>query len=173
MGASKEMFMQLREQDTELQSGISFEHLLDAKKSNIASAIEVITAHVKDGNSDSLDALILALKGKALFTDLEKSLRPLVNKDYLDKLDKGYSKHDAGIEQGAVKTEYDYTVCKDPEWVSLLSKAEFADKEKKAREAFLKALTKPLEVVDTETGETYTIYPPNKLQTEGFKITLK
>lgn len=173
MGHSGELFMQLRQEETELQSGISFEHLLDAKKSNIANAVEAITTHIKDGNSDSLDGLILALKGKALFTDLEKALRPLVSSDYLDKLDKGYKKHSASIEQGATKTEYDYTVCNDIVWNDLSDKVKAIDADKKDRESFLKSLKEPLEIVDTDTGETHTIYPANKLQTEGFKITIQ
>jgi len=173
MQGSKEQFMQLRSEEMELHSGIIFEHLIGAKKSNIANAINTIVTHVSDGNEDSLNALILAIKGKALFDGLEKALRPLANKDYLDKLEKNHSKHDALIEQSSTKTEYDYTVCQDPDWNALDALNDANKKLQKEREAFLKGLKSPMVVVDEDTGETYKIYPPNKLQSEGLKITIK
>ncbi len=172
MGQSKEMFMQLRSEETELQSGISFEHLIDAKKSNLANAVQTITDEVANGNYDSLKGLVLSLKGKALFTDLEKALRSLANKDYLDKLEKGYSIHDVKVEQAATKTEYDYTVCKDCIYDGLVTAAEKAKTELKEREDFLKGLKTKLTIVDEDSGEVSTIFPPNKLQSEGLKITL-
>lgn len=172
MSHSKEQFMQLRQDEAQLQQGISFEHLIDARKSNIANAIKAITDEVSAGNYDSLKGLILALKGKALFTDLEASLRPLANKDYLDKLEKGYSIHDVKIEQAATKTEYDYSVCHDCIYNGLLSAFETAKTNLKEREAFLKALKVKMTVVDEDTGEVSEIYPPNKLQSDGLKVTL-
>lgn len=173
MGGSKEMFMQLREEQSQLQEGISFEHLIDAKKANIKNAIEAISNEVSAGNYDSLKGLILALKGKALFTDLEKALRPMANADYLDKLKKGYSIHDVSIEQATTKTEYDYSVCKDAVYEGLVVAADKADANLKERQSFLKAINGKLTVVDEDSGEVSTIYPPNKLQSDGLKITLK
>lgn len=173
MGRSKEMFMQLREEETQLQQGISFEHLIDAKKSNLKNAIEAITTEVSSGNYDSLKGLILALKGKTLFTDLEKALRPLANNDYLNKLEKGYSIHDVSIEQAATKTEYDYSVCNDSVYNRLVIVADAADAALKERQSFLKAINGKLTLVDEDTGEVATIYAPNKLQSDGLKITLK
>ncbi len=164
--------MQLRSEETELQSGISFEHLIDAKKANLQNAINTITNEVSSGNYDSLKGLILAIKGKKLFEDLEKSLRPLANADYLDKLEKGYSIHDVKIEQAATKTDYDYSVCKDCIYNGLVAAAEKAKTELKEREDFLKGLKTKLTIVDEDSGEVSTIYPPNKLQSEGLKITL-
>jgi hypothetical protein len=172
MGKSSELFMQVR-QEADTQAGITFEHLTDAKKVNISNAVKAIEQEVANGNVDSLKALILAVKGKALFTDLEKAIRPLTENNYLDKLEKGYSAHDVSIEQSATKTEYDYSVCNDPEWNNLEALNEANAKLQKLRETFLKSLTKKMEVVDTDTGATYTIYPPNKLQKQGLKLTIK
>lgn len=170
---SKELFFEMREQEISASSGISFEHLLDAKKSNIQNALSTIKQAIEDGNYDSLKGLILAAKGKLMFTELEKELRPLAEDNYLNKLEKNYSAHDVNIDQSATKTEYDYTVCNDPEWTDLSAKAKRIDADKKARESFLKGLKSPLTVVDEETGEVYKIYPPNKLQKDGLKLTIK
>src|SRR5690349_18562970 len=107
---SDEQFMQLRESEAALQ-GISFEHLIDAKKSNRTHAVEVITKAITDGEYDSLKGLILAVKGKTFFTDLEKALRPLAESHYLNKIEKNYSLHDVKIDQTPTKTEYDFFVC--------------------------------------------------------------
>lgn len=172
MSKSSELFLQVRE-DADLQAGVSFEHLLDAKKSNINTAVAAIKGEIANGNFDSLKGLILAAKGKALFTDLEKELRPLAENDYLNKLEKGYAAHDVNIEQAPTKTDYDYSVCNDPEWENLDGVVKANTELKKHREAFLKTLKKPMEIVDRDTGETYTIYPPNKLQKEGLKLTIR
>lgn len=173
MIGSGEQFLQLRSDESELQQGISFEHLIDAKKSNIANAVTAITSEIEAGNYDSLKGLILAVKGKALFTDLEAALRPLANNSYLDKIEKGYSLHDVSVDQAATKTEYDYSVCNCNEWKLLSELAVNSKKALKEREDFLKALKKPLTTVDEETGEVTTINPPNKLQSEGLKLTIK
>lgn len=165
--------MQLRQDEMELQQGISFEHLIDARKDNLSNAVSVITKEISSGNYDSLKALILALKGKSLFTDLETAIRPLANKDYLDKLDKGYSAHDVSVEQAATKTEYDFSVCKDAEYDQLVKVFDAAKLALDERKKFLKGLKSKLTLVDEETGEVSTIYPPNKLQTEGLKLTIK
>jgi len=173
MGASKEQFMQLLEEDSQLQQGISFEHLIDAKKSNINNAIEAINNEVSAGNYDSLKGLILALKGKLLFTDLEKALRPLAESDYLNKIEKGYTLHDVTIGQAPTKTTYDYSVCKDGVYDQLLLTSEKADADLKERQEFLKAIKGKLTVVDEDSGEVSTIYAPNKLQSDGLKCTIK
>jgi hypothetical protein len=173
MGASKELFLQMREQEQGEQSGISFEHLLDAKKSNLSNAVKLITDEISSGNFDSLKGLILAVKGKTLFTDLEKSLRPLAEKDYLDKLEKNYSIHDVSVDQSPTKTTYDYTVCHDPEWNELSAIVTEKGEELKVRETFLKGLKSKLTIVNEDSGEVTTIYPPNKLQSDGLKITIK
>lgn len=104
---SKDLFFDMRQQEVAATSGISFEHLLDAKKSNLNNAIDLIKQNILEGNYDSLKGLILAAKGKLLFSDLEKELRPIAEKDYLDKLEKNYSAHDVNIDQTPTKTEHD------------------------------------------------------------------
>lgn len=171
MSQSKEQFMQLRESEAAL-SGISFEHLIDAKKSNLTHAVELITKSISDGEYDSLKGLILAVKGKTFFTDLEKSLRPLAEANYLYKLEKNYSIHDVKVDQAPTKTEYDYSVCGDPVYDRLATNMALSKADLTARQDLLKTLTKPMEMIDEETGESFRCMPPNKLQSEGLKLTI-
>jgi hypothetical protein len=69
-----------------------------------------------------------------------------------------------GLKKTAMEsgTTYDYSA--DAEWVALKEKI-------KERETFLKSLKEPLEVVNTETGETTTLVPPVKRSTSTYKFT--
>jgi hypothetical protein len=173
MGASSELFLHLREQEQGITAGVSFEHLLDAKKSNISNAVAAITAEVQAGNYDSLRGLILALKGKTLFTDLEKALRPLAEDANVFKLEKGYQAHDCKVDQAETGVSYDYSVCNDPEWEYLNDRSVFFETELKERQKFLQSLTKPTTIVNDDTGEVSTINPPVRKAKLGLKITIK
>lgn len=171
MGKSNELFLQMRED--EAMQGIGFEHLLDAKKSNINTAVTIITQTVKDGNYDSLKGLVLALKGKELFSELEKQLRPLAEDNYLNKIGKNYQLHDTSIDEAATKTDYDFSVCQDPVYNELEQQSIELKEKLDERKKFLKTVTKSMTIVNDETGEISTIYPPNKLQKMGLKVSLK
>lgn len=173
MGASKELFMQVRADESDLQDGVTFEHLLDAKKANINIAVTTIAQNIKDGNYDSLKGLVLALKGKELFSELEKQLRPIAEYDYLNKIGKNYQLHDTSIDEAATKTEYDFSVCQDPVYNELEKQAAEVKEKIDERKKFLKTITKKMTIVDEETGEVSTLYPPNKLQKMGLKVTIK
>ena len=62
-------------------------------------------------------------------------------------------------------TRYDYSLCGDPEW----TKAKDTIKE---REAFLKGLKKPIEVL-AEGGELIRLLPPAKKITETVKVKVE
>lgn len=175
MESSKDQFMQLRESEVALPNelqGISFEHLIDAKKSNLTHAVDAIAKAITEGQYDSLKGLILAVKGKTFFTDLEKALRPLAENNYLNKLEKGYSLHDVKIDHAPTKTDYDFEVCGDPVYERLLMKSAEAKADLDARKDLLKTLTKPMEMIDEDTGESFRCMPPNKLQSDGLKLTI-
>lgn len=173
MSASKELFMQLRQDDevANYQQGISFEHLLDAKKDNIRNAVQTIFDAVQAGEADSLKSLLLAVKGKALFTDLEKAIRPLAEKHNVYKIEKNYSAFDCNIDVADSAVSYDYSTCNDPEWQYLSERKAFFEKELKERESFLKSLKNDMDVI--VQGEPVTIKPPTKSSKTGLKITIK
>lgn len=70
-------------------------------------------------------------------------------------------------------TKYDFEACGDIIWAELNAKATDIAEELKARETFLKSLSKPLTEVDPDTGETWTIYPPVKTSKTTIKTTFK
>lgn len=69
--------------------------------------------------------------------------------------------------------KYDFTNCGDLVYADLKKKEEELKMEIKNREAFLKSCKAGTELIDSESGEVYTIYPPAKSSTTGVKVILK
>lgn len=170
MSHSKELFLAMRE--NEIMQGISFEHLIDARKEHINNAVSAIKQSVTDGETDVLKALILAKKGGELFKALEAAIRPLAEDKYIFKIGKDYSIHDVKIEEAETGVKYDYSACGDHEWNNLNIEANAIDEKKKERETFLKTITKKMTIVDDE-GEIIEINPPIRSGKIGLKLTIK
>lgn len=76
------------------------------------------------------------------------------------------------IQKGSVFTTYDYTACKDEVWERFDVDAKTATEQRKDREAFLRALKEPMDIIDSN-GEAVKLYPPIKKETQGIKITIR
>lgn len=88
----------------------------------------------------------------------------------------GLAKYETCIINGATITvantgKYDYSECGDEEYNVLVMRLEALEAQVKAREDFLKAMTKPEEITDTETGEILTVRPAKKTSEKIIKIT--
>lgn len=70
-------------------------------------------------------------------------------------------------------TKYDYSGCNDTELNDLYFNADLLKETIKERETFLKSLKGQLQLVDEETGDVHTIYPPKKTSTTTVKVTFK
>lgn len=79
----------------------------------------------------------------------------------------------AEIQVKELGTKYDYSQTGDTEWERLTSEKNAIDARIKDREAMLKSLTGSLTIVNEDTGEMETIYPPIKKSTTGISISLK
>ncbi len=77
------------------------------------------------------------------------------------------------IEKCEVGTRYDFTKCNDRDWERCATDEQTAGECRKARETFLKALQKPMEVLDKDSGEVVTIRPPVKTSTTSLKVTIR
>lgn len=154
------------------QTGLSFElnNLISIDKATIRQKIDAVVMSVQDGWTDPLEALIFAKKGKELFDALEKNVRPYAE---AKSIGKGLVKHNTEISEAMTGVKYDYSHCDDNEWALLSVAHEQAKAKLTERETFLKAVTKDIEVVDTDTGETYTIHPPVKSGKLGLKLEIK
>jgi hypothetical protein len=79
----------------------------------------------------------------------------------------------AKIEVAEVGTSYDFTNCGDIELTRMEEELKRSEEAVKNRRDFLKTVTvKGMVVTDTETGETYTVYPPVKTSKSSYKVSL-
>lgn len=143
--------------------------LFETTKAQRQEFKESVMQNLKDGLINPLE-LHLQIKAMA---DLSKSI--LEDEDYhtllMDEAGKYPGKKfefkNCEIEKKEVGTTYDWSKCNDPK-LSVL-KGSYQEREK-----MLKAL--PLEglfYTDTETGESYHIYPPAKASKTSISVKLK
>lgn len=67
---------------------------------------------------------------------------------------------------------YDYAGCKDPVWERLKEEADAATKALKDRQTFLLSIKGHESVVDEQTGEIATVYPPVRKSTTNVSCTI-
>jgi hypothetical protein len=82
--------------------------------------------------------------------------------------------HGFKIESVEAGVKIDYSVCNDLEWDNLTGHIENLTEQRKQREKFLKALSRPTAIVDDHTqGEQITINPPLRTSTSSLKFTME
>ena len=69
--------------------------------------------------------------------------------------------------------KYDYSECNDIEHNTLTTQIEAIKSALKDRETFLKAIKAPMQMIDENSGEVYTICPPKKTSSTTLKVTFK
>lgn len=154
-----------------LEIGIS--SLLSLNKSYMNKITDNATKAVTDGYYDSITALVIAKKGKELFEMLEKKVRPIAE-DHA-RLGKGevYKKFGTEITQKESGVKYDFSTCDDAQWETIKAKADYYANLLKDRETFLKTITKPITIVDDETGDIMELKAPIRSGKLGLNISIK
>lgn len=150
--------------------------LFETTKEQRESFVVDLTRRIDNGD---VDPLLIHLQVKCM-EDVIKLINS--NTNYKAALleasermgEKSFQFHNAKFEIKEVGTKYDFSNCGDHQHQRLSQKVESFSNELKDREKFLKTLTpKGLSVVDEETGEMLTIYPPSKTSTTSVAVTLK
>lgn len=146
--------------------------LLDLNKDYLGKIVQSLTADVSNGNQDAIKVLVYAKKGAELFSALEKSIRPYAEEN--SRISKGevLKQFNCEISERESGVKYDFTACNDPEWNELNQSIEKLSEQIKAREAFLKTLTKPLDIVVND-AEVVTVLPPIRSGKLGIVIKIK
>lgn len=93
--------------------------------------------------------------------------------DEAAKYGKKFDFHSGGFEVKEAGVKYDYSQCNDAEMDKLLAQQETLTQAIKDRETLLKGIKGHLDVIDEETGEVVTLYPPVKTSTTTVAVTLK
>lgn len=78
------------------------------------------------------------------------------------------------VEIKEVGVKYDYSKCEDVELQEWQSQADVLNEKIKNRQKMLQTIpVKGMPMVNEDTGETYTVYPPAKSSTTSIAVTLK
>lgn len=134
-------------------------------KSNIQSFADKFIESVNDGFHNPLESA-------AIISGLEAALKAIkegIKETVLCELKEGGKGSYNGVKIESMESggKADYNTCQCPVWVRLSTQL-------KEQEVMLKALPKSgMPLIDKETGEAYTAYPPIKpATTSTYKITI-
>lgn len=145
----------------------------DISKASILDTSSEIIRRVNDGE---LNPLEVKIKIKAI-EQFNKIISDAITKDATFEAAKHgarkFSFMGASVELAEVGTKYDYSGCGHVKYNELVQKMNTLQSEIKEVEAFLKAVKSETTLVDNETGEVYTIFPPVKTSTSSIKVTIK
>lgn len=185
MGKSKASFMEQREWEqnhseetpNEMNNHLALSKATKSLVSLDAATIDTLAKaeiqSVADGFKDPVDLFTLSTKGLLYFNSINDNLKPYVYAQQLAVKGLSYIKNGVELTPAELGVKYDFSVCKDAEWVELTSKFEMAKKAKTDRESFLKTIKGKLVLVDDETGEVSTIFEPIKSGVMGYKTSVK
>lgn len=131
---------------------------------------------IESGNIDPLKVHVQVKNMEKIIkslSDNEKYRKALV--DAADSYgEKKFNFMGSEMEKKEAGVKYDFSKCNDPVLVDLAIKFEEAKVKLEKRQSLLKTIPKAgLPMIDPDTGETYTAYPPAKSSTTIVQCTLK
>lgn len=141
------------------------------KKSEIASVSQQLIQPVIDGELDPMKAMATIKAIEQAIENAIEQLRPYVLNE-LAKYKAGEIPSALGVEFKPMEARpvYDYTLCGDAELNKLMVVKNDIDSKVKARQEFLRKLTRPEFITDQDTGEICEVHPPVKKTTATFTI---
>jgi hypothetical protein len=156
--------------NNELQILSTPKNLVQLDKAGITDVARQIQNAVAEGLIDPADALIYAKKGEAMFKEIGDNVKGYAySKDY----GKNYARFGAVLTQTELGVKWDYSNCNDPELTKLQQAFNESKKALEDRQKYLKTLKKSQTIVDEDSGEIVTIYPPVKTSTLGYSCEVK
>lgn len=136
---------------------------------------EYMNSEVQDVLDEKKDALPLVIRLRELTKNLEQwtaQIDAIALQEALKYSEKSFKLQGARVEIREVGTKWYYDKTGDSVLARIVDeKSKVSDREKE-RQAFLKTLKDPIQVLDEDTGELITIYPARKESKTGLVITL-
>lgn len=143
------------------------------KIDKLVKNIGYLSTLIIDGEVEPIEPIVSMRRIKSAIERVEKN--DLVTDAVLQELykwGKNVQIFGAKIQVKEVGTTYDFSACQDPIWNFINCQIKELQAKMKDREAMLKSLKKTETMVNDETGEIYTIYPPVKKSKTGYSVTL-
>jgi hypothetical protein len=136
------------------------------------SFVEQIKSAVDGGSYTAMEMVAMLRNLREIAEQSEEAIHSYLI-DEVEKHGKEVTQHGVKFTIAEVGTKYDYENCKDMEWTMYRNAEQRNADARKAREKFLKTLTKPMTLVNEDTGEVDTINPPIKSSTTKVKLTIE
>lgn len=146
--------------------------LFSTSRAGIDQFSDQVIASVNDGEVNALQVKVWTKSMELIIERVNNETKEQQLKEAGKYAEDKFEFAGAMVEKAELGTKYDYSVCGDTEWEQFKQQEEQAANRRKEREALLKAMVKPQNVV-TEDGEVVTIKPPLKKSTSGLKITVR
>lgn len=149
--------------------------LLETTKEQRQSFVQSVVESLKEGNADPLQVHLQVKNTEDLVKQIteDKEYRKLCLEE-AQKHGKSFDRFNAKFEVKEVGSKFDYSVCNDPVLARLQQAMEIAKKALKDREDWIKkAPSDGVPIIDEETGEAITVYPPIKTSTTSVAVSLK
>lgn len=134
---------------------------------------QTIVQRVMDGDLNPLEAKLRLKSIEAVVEQAMKAIDAEARSEAEKHGSKTFEYNGVEIQLASFGTKYDYSGCNDSKLQELQDNLDRAKKLVDDRQAFLKAIKGSATIVNDETGEVETVYPPVKKSTDGLKIMFK
>jgi|GEM_PF-4278455 hypothetical protein len=153
----------------DIQDLLSLKEPCVISKSSVQQIVNTLATLVTEGFLDPVDLAIRLKALKDICEDTRKAIAPNVLTEIAKGGRAGITKHRATAILKQTNVSWDFS--KTEAWVKQSAKVEQEKVKLKELEATLKTLKTTKEVVDKETGEVTTEYPPAKSSSDTFEIS--
>lgn len=124
---------------------------------------------VENGHENALDIYLIVTAAIKSLEQIKDSIKPIAYEE-AEKYGTKFERNSAVVNLRQT-SKYFYDKTGDLEYEAIVNNFNRFKKDKSDKEKQLKTLTKPMDVIDQETGEVYTIYPPAKSSTDTLVIS--
>jgi len=154
-------------------SPVSVLELFSTSKEGIVLFASKVINEVEAGNADPLRVQIFCKTLEAVAEKIKEGIKDNAKREAAKYGDKPFMHAGAELHLTSTYTAYEYGGCGDPQWEQADQQVQSATNTRKEREAFLRALGEPIDVLNSDSGEVNIIRPPVKKVTEGVRVTIK
>jgi uncharacterized protein YdcH (DUF465 family) len=139
-------------------------------------ALEDIVSNIINPVIEGFDSAVEVATSLDFIIKVCEQAKATIKPEILSELSKAPERKEYNgykVEASEAGVRYDFSNCNDPVLHDLLDQKEKLDGSIKDRETFLKSIKTHETIVDSDTGNVVTIYPPVKKSSTVPKFTLK
>lgn len=147
--------------------------LMPTNTHQIARFSKLLIEDVQNGNVNPLELLVMLRALEAMSETVRESIQSNISAAAEKYSEKSFEMMGARLEKGEVGVVYDYAGTGDRDWEQFATDEATAATRRKEREAFLRSLKEPMDLLDKDSGETWTVRPPLRRSNQGLKVFFK